>query len=245
MLTLTLLLVFLPQMINARCKELVLDWGSYSATYDGERQGSCSGYSMTSRHRSQKDVFSYAPSPMSAPQTPVAADPPAPPSPFSCVHVDVQVPCTPNGDLFLVNSKCPKDPVGTLVEDCLFLDFYVPLQVLNGGSQVPVVVWFYAGAHAFGSKHQFDISKIPMYSGKELLTATPDPLIFVAGNYRLSAFGWLAGSYMEREALPNTGLYDQRMILEFVQENVGKVNEIQMQSVHGVNPPVPVLSSTT
>lgn len=110
------------------------------------------------------------------------------------------------------------------MEDCLFLDIYVPRSVLDGGSQVPVVVWFYGGAYVFGSKHQFDISKIPLYSGKGLLNVTADPLIFVAGNYRLGAFGWLAGSYMEKEALPNAGLYDQRMILKFVQNNIGKVN---------------------
>ena len=115
------------------------------------------------------------------------------------------------------------------MEECLFLDIYIPLSVLNGSSQVPVVVWFYGGAYVFGSKHQFDISMIPMYSGQGLLTATPDPLIFVAGNYRLGAFGWLAGSYMEKNALenkarPNAGLNDQRMILEFVQDNIGKVN---------------------
>ena len=87
-----------------------------------------------------------------------------------------------------------------------------------------MVVWFYGGAYVFGSKNEFDISKIPLYSGQGLLKATPDPLIFVAGNYRLGAFGWLAGSYMEKTALPNAGLYDQRKVLEFVQKYIKKVN---------------------
>jgi len=83
-----------------------------------------------------------------------------------------------------------------------------------------VIAWFYGGAYVFSSKHEFDISKIPLYSGQGLLTATPEPLIFVAGNYRLGAFGWLAGSYREKEALPNAGLYDQRKVLEFVERYI-------------------------
>ncbi|MCJ1372575.1 hypothetical protein MMC20_003800 [Loxospora ochrophaea] len=110
------------------------------------------------------------------------------------------------------------------MEDCLFLDIYVPVSVLNGLSLVPVVVWFYGGAYVFGSKHGFDISKLPFYSGQGVLAATSEPLIFVAGNYRLGAFGWLAGSYMEHNALPNAGLHDQRKVLEFVQDHIDKVN---------------------
>lgn len=110
------------------------------------------------------------------------------------------------------------------MEDCLFLDIYVPLSVLNGKTRVPVVVWFYGGAYAFDSKNEFDISQLPLYSGQGLLTVTSEPLIFVAGNYRLGAFGWLAGSYMEKEALPNAGLHDQRKILEFIQNYIDRVN---------------------
>ena len=61
---------------------------------------------------------------------------------------------------------------------------------------MPVVVWFFGGAYVFGSKHDFDMSQIPLYSGQGLIETTPEPLIFVAGNYRLGAFGWLAGSHM-------------------------------------------------
>ena len=159
-----------------------------------------------------------------APQDPQPSDPAAPKDPVSCVQVDATKPCISGGDLFLVNDKCPKQPLGQSVEDCLFLDIYVPASVLEGNIQVPVVVWFYGGAYIFGSKHQFDISKIPLYSGQGLLKATQDPLIFVVGNYRLGAFGWLAGSYMETKARPNAGLYDQRKILEFVKEYITMVN---------------------
>lgn len=100
----------------------------------------------------------------------------------------------------------------------------MPASVLNGNAQVPVVVWFYGGAYLFGSKNEFNITQVPLYSGQGVLQATPDPLIFVAGNYRVGAFGWLAGTYVEQNALPNAGLYDQRKVLEFVQSYISQIN---------------------
>ena len=100
----------------------------------------------------------------------------------------------------------------------------MPASVLNGNAQVPVVVWFYGGAYLFGSKDEFNITQVPLYSGQGVLQATPDPLIFVAGNYRVGAFGWLAGTYVEQNALPNAGLYDQRKVLEFVQSYISQIN---------------------
>ncbi|MCJ1327092.1 hypothetical protein MMC10_003758 [Thelotrema lepadinum] len=42
-------------------------------------------------------------------------------------------------------------------------------------------------------------------------------------NYRLGAFGWLAGAYMEKKAQPNAGLLDQRAMLSFVQDQISQV----------------------
>jgi hypothetical protein len=47
-------------------------------------------------------------------------------------------------------------------------------------------------------------------------------MIFVALNYRLGAFGWLSGSIIQQDSTPNVGLYDQRLALEWVQENIAK-----------------------
>ncbi|KAI8721396.1 COesterase domain-containing protein [Fusarium sp. LHS14.1] len=87
-------------------------------------------------------------------------------------------------------------------EDCLFLDVYVPRSVFdNPGSQppLPVTVWFYGGAYTFGTKR---MSTGPLYSGRSLIKASNYTTIFVAGNYRLGAFGWLAGSFMQTNGLP-------------------------------------------
>ncbi|EEU39938.1 uncharacterized protein NECHADRAFT_79670 [Fusarium vanettenii 77-13-4] len=109
-------------------------------------------------------------------------------------------------------------------EDCLFLDVYVPRSVFdNPGSQplLPVTVWFYGGAYAFGTKR---MSTGPLYNGRSLIQASNYTTIFVAGNYRLGAFGWLAGSFMQTNGLPNAGLYDQNLLLRWVQKYIGKVH---------------------
>lgn len=147
---------------------------------------------------------------------------------MSCIQVNSNSPCIPSGEPFSKKDKSPncpfKHPVDKQSEDCLFLDIYVPLSVITGNVQVPVVVWIYGGAYLFGSKQQFDTDKLPLYTGQGLLEATKESVIFVAGNYRVGAFGWLAGSYMEEKAVSNVGLYDQRKTLQFVQNYIHLVN---------------------
>ncbi len=45
-------------------------------------------------------------------------------------------------------------------------------------------------------------------------------MIFVALNYRLGALGWLAGPTLRADGTQNAGLYDQRLALEWIQENI-------------------------
>lgn len=113
----------------------------------------------------------------------------------------------------------------TQSEDCLFLDIYVPKSALenNDAPLLPVVVWFYGGAYAAGSKRSVDLST-PLYSGQGILEASNYSLIYVTGNYRLGALGWLAGSYFESElGLANAGLWDQYLLLQFVQNWIDQV----------------------
>ena len=109
-------------------------------------------------------------------------------------------------------------------EDCLFLDIYVPVSAFQAQQQLPVVVWFHGGAFVFGSKADYDLQQFPLYDGIGAIDAANKDLIFVAGNYRLGAFGWMAGTYMEAHGTPNAGLYDQRKILEFVKNYISNVN---------------------
>jgi len=45
-------------------------------------------------------------------------------------------------------------------------------------------------------------------------------VIYVAMNYRLGAFGWLAGPSFQADGTANAGLYDQRFALQWVQDNI-------------------------
>lgn len=106
-------------------------------------------------------------------------------------------------------------------EDCLFLDVYVPKD-RDPNQLLPVIVWFFGGAYAFGSKYPYG-TETPLYTGQSMLQSQLDKAIFIAGNYRLGAFGWLAGTYMEKVGLPNAGLYDQRLLLQWVQDYIGGI----------------------
>ncbi|KAJ3534189.1 hypothetical protein NM208_g7645 [Fusarium decemcellulare] len=139
----------------------------------------------------------------------------------------------PGGKTRLGDPKVDPEPGLTWsgTEDCLFLDIYVPVSVFSeqNPAPLPVNVWFYGGAYAFGSKHMsmkidgVDVD-LPLYSGRSLIKASKYKSIFVAGNYRLGAFGWLAGSYMEEQGLPNAGLHDQHLLLKWVQAYIGQVH---------------------
>ncbi|KAL8941353.1 MAG: hypothetical protein Q9216_002292 [Gyalolechia sp. 2 TL-2023] len=105
-------------------------------------------------------------------------------------------------------------------EDCLFLDLHVPAAAIKDPSlKLPVISWFYGGAYIFGAKDQFS-DAVPFYDGVGLLQQSGGNVIFVSSNYRLGAYGFLAGSTMERDGLPNAGLYDQRAVLQWIQDHI-------------------------
>ncbi|KAI1770954.1 Carboxylesterase family-domain-containing protein [Hypoxylon cercidicola] len=63
----------------------------------------------------------------------------------------------------------------------------------------------------------------PLYTGRSLLRASNYQTIFITGNYRVGAFGWLSGHYMQKAGQPNAGLYDQALLLKWVQKYVDRV----------------------
>ncbi|KAK3384514.1 Alpha/Beta hydrolase protein [Lasiosphaeria ovina] len=108
-------------------------------------------------------------------------------------------------------------------EDCLFLDVYVPGKALKNTSlKLPVVVWIYGGAYVFGSKDTMQ-PQLPFYDGSGMMGQSNNNMIFVAMNYRLGAFGFLAGTTMERDGLPNAGLWDQRAAFQWVRDHISLV----------------------
>ncbi|PWY88284.1 carboxylesterase family protein [Aspergillus heteromorphus CBS 117.55] len=109
----------------------------------------------------------------------------------------------------------PRD--ARITEDCLFLDVVVPKRVFDGreanASLAPVLVWIDGGGYISGDKSERDPRGL-LKMGEEREVE----LVYVALNYRLGAFGWLAD--VEGEGFANAGLYDQRLALEWVREYI-------------------------
>ena len=126
--------------------------------------------------------------------------------------------------------------------DCLFLDIYVPAQAIQNPSiRLPVISWFFGGEFIRGGKDLFT-PLLPIYDGRGPIEASGGNIIFLTSNYRVSwnplilfslsifyllrmriqlgAFGFLAGTTMEKEGLPNAGLYDQRAVLQWIQHYI-------------------------
>lgn len=99
-------------------------------------------------------------------------------------------------------------------EDCLYLNIWAPAAAKRG-AKLPVVVWIYGGAFNVGS------ASSPIYSGEPL---AGKGVIYVALNYRLGVFGFLAHPELTAEsghnASGNWGFLDQVAGLKWVQRNI-------------------------
>ncbi|KAE8400882.1 Alpha/Beta hydrolase protein [Aspergillus pseudonomiae] len=139
-------------------------------------------------------------------------------------------------------SSCPvpliQDPRTS--EDCLFLDVVVPQKVFDRAqgkppipkeSLAPVIVYFYGGGYVLGDKSGVDPSGLIQRGQQQ----DKDGVIYVALNYRLGAFGWLAGHTVSRKGTPNAALHDQRLGLTWVAQNIhlfgGDPNRVTVMGV--------------
>lgn len=115
----------------------------------------------------------------------------------------------------------------TQSEDCLFLDVYAPAWAFEDTEEeLPVIVWIYGGAYIFGGKNtelQLGGKPFSAYDGKGIMEASNMNVIWVVGNYRVGAYGFLAGNTMEKHGQPNAGLHDQRLLLDWVQKYIGQL----------------------
>ncbi|KAI9718222.1 MAG: hypothetical protein M1812_004212 [Candelaria pacifica] len=124
----------------------------------------------------------------------------------------------------LLSNIPPQDPRTT--EDCLFLDVVVPKQILEQSSNrssrgAPVLVWIYGGGFTNGDKvgtGQNTANPAGLIKSSQSASATG--VIYVSFNYRLGAFGWLAGPTLQSNGTANAGLLDQRLALQWVQDNI-------------------------
>ncbi|VUC26012.1 unnamed protein product [Clonostachys rosea] len=100
-------------------------------------------------------------------------------------------------------------------EDCLSITVARPAGTTSN-DKLPVLFWIYGGA--------FELGWSSMYDGTGLVNHGVDlqkPFIFVAVNYRVAGFGFLAGKEILADGSANLGLLDQRMGLEWVADNIG------------------------
>ncbi|KXH44129.1 carboxylesterase [Colletotrichum simmondsii] len=108
-------------------------------------------------------------------------------------------------------------------EDCLALDVVVPERLWsksrnNSHSAAPVLVWIHGGSYVLGHKNfASNPTGLIAYSQED----GSDGVVYVTLNYRLGLFGWMSGpDFKEQGGVANLGLRDQRLALEWIQENI-------------------------
>ncbi|KAJ5293648.1 hypothetical protein N7508_008469, partial [Penicillium antarcticum] len=102
-------------------------------------------------------------------------------------------------------------------EACLTLNVIRGSSV-NKNSKLPVGVWIHGGGfyQGSGSDERYNMSAIVENS-----YSIGKPFIAVTLNYRLSAWGFISSSQVSGSGNTNLGLRDQRLALQWVQENIG------------------------
>ncbi|KAJ6543585.1 sterol esterase [Mycena vulgaris] len=99
-------------------------------------------------------------------------------------------------------------------EDCLTLNVFKP-STAGPHSKLPVLVWIYGGGFEIGKSADTDVRPLV-----ERSIVAGEPVIVVTPNYRVSAFGFLAGKEAGDAGISNLGLRDQIFALEWVQEHI-------------------------
>lgn len=100
-------------------------------------------------------------------------------------------------------------------EDCLNLNVYRPASSYEpGGAKLPVVVYVHGGAFNGGLGIERDMSSFVGWSST--------PIVGVNFNYRVGALGFPSSTVAEREGALNLGLRDQRLLFEWVRQNIGQ-----------------------
>lgn len=111
-------------------------------------------------------------------------------------------------------------------EDCLLLNIWTPVEVpepTTTEKRWPVVLWLHGGWFQLGDPLQ-EVGMDPT----ELISTGKLNAIVVGIGYRLNVFGFLAGEALmedgKGESAGNFGLWDQRLAMEWVYENIAAFN---------------------
>lgn len=103
------------------------------------------------------------------------------------------------------------EPAPVESEDCLYLNVYAPSTPPPPSGRA-VLFWIYGGSLEFGTAGQ------PAYDGSAF--AAYQDVILVSTNYRTNIFGFPNGSPEIPTDSSNLGFFDQRLALQWVQDNI-------------------------
>lgn len=92
-------------------------------------------------------------------------------------------------------------------EDCLQLNIYTPYNA-SPSNKKSVMVWIHGGGYLLGQGSVYNASNL----------ANVGDVIVVTVNYRLGLLGFL--STMDNASLGNYGLWDQRLAIQWVKQNI-------------------------
>ncbi|KAJ5291178.1 hypothetical protein N7478_000429 [Penicillium angulare] len=109
-------------------------------------------------------------------------------------------------------------------EDCLLLNIWTPVEdPSDPGKKWPVVLWLHGGWFQLGDPLQ-EVGMDPT----EMISTGKLNAIVVGIGYRLNVFGFLASEALleesNGESAGNFGLWDQRLAMEWVYENIAAFN---------------------
>lgn len=99
-------------------------------------------------------------------------------------------------------------------EDCLTLNVQRPAGI-DSSANLPVVAWIFGGGFEFGSTQLYDGAAFV-----EQAVSNNMPVVYVAINYRVAGFGFMAGKQLQSEGSTNLGLRDQRLGLQWIQDHI-------------------------
>ncbi|KAK7055871.1 carboxylic ester hydrolase [Favolaschia claudopus] len=108
----------------------------------------------------------------------------------------------------------PPFPVPPMSEDCLKLNIFVPTST-EPHSKLPVLFWIFGGGFEIGNAPDTEMRPLV-----ERSILNGEPIIVVTPNYRVSAWGFLAGKEADTAGISNLGLQDQIFALEWVHRQI-------------------------
>ncbi|KZP13932.1 carotenoid ester lipase precursor [Athelia psychrophila] len=120
----------------------------------------------------------------------------------------------PNATISFILGSLGSSTTTAANESCLTLNVVAPANATSS-SKLPVVIWIYGGGFETGSSSATDGGPVV-----ERSLALNEPIVYVSMNYRLSAFGFLAGKEVKEAQVGNLGLQDQREAMRWVQKYI-------------------------